>query len=372
MTCGLLVALCTALFSCTRDDGTDPQALYVTFRLALPEASDGTVVSKSGVPYNPNDGSWGDSYESSEAIGFEDKILKDQFHVTFYNADETGEYAGWLENIVCTDFTSSGTDRLYEFHAELKLAGNMDVEQLRKTKMKMMVVANMEVDDALLKAPLSTDNGLGNLKYRYIGQSSEDGFPAIPMWGVCSPDLGTIEPGVTSDLGDVYLLRAMAKIEVCVDRGNESLSDVNVTKVTVSKANCSGFGLPGNWKNVASTTDLKFSGTLRPDDSAAPIGERTFADVDNGSVIFYLPECRNGDSEDEIKMTVAYTVNGGEDELEGTIYLCPYNDSGYPVHSEQWDIVRNHYYQYTITAVGVLKFTTKVHEWYTEEKNIVM
>lgn len=376
MLCCLLAAVCTGLASCAHEepatgDGTNPQALYVTFRLAASGVSEGRAASRAGAPNDTEGGSWGDSYVSSEAAGFEERILKGQFHVTFYDA-QTGSYAGRLENILCTDYTTSGSDRIYEFHAELRLAdASISVEQLRQKTMKMMVVANIpDITDASLTAALSDDNGLGSLKYGYIGQP-DDNFTAIPMWGVCTPNLSSITPGFTYDIGTVNLLRAMAKIEVCVDRTNKSLDDVNVKSVTVSRANTSGYGLPGSWNNINETTDLTFAKTLRVPDDVETVQNRVFGKADNNdSVIFYLPECENAAGDEEITMSVTYTVES--EEREGTIRLCPYTNGHPDGQSERWNIVRNHHYRYEITGIGVIKFTASVHDWYVVEKEIEM
>lgn len=357
---GLLAIVCIALSSCTyeeRIDGRNPQALYVTFRIAT-----------SGVPGNADDGSWGDPYDTSEADDFENKILKDQFHVTFYDT-ESSNYVGRLEDIQPTDVVQSGTELQEFFQAELKLDKSISVEQLRTKNLKMMVVANVpEVTDTELKTAISSvDVGLGNLTYSYVGQPAkkdDENFPAIPMWGVCSPDLKNIAPGETTDLGKVDLLRAMAKVEVCVGTNTEGILDnVTVKSVTVSRVNTSGYGLPGKWNEIAKTTDLKFSETLRVPADVKTAEKMFNADDDGRTVVFYLPECKNGTAgNDEIKMTVTYAA--GEEDKRGEILFCPYSGGSPVQNSERWDIVRNHHYKYEITSVsGVIKFKAKVHRW---------
>lgn len=370
----MVAIVCTALSSCIyegADEGRNPQALYVTFRLAMSSVSEGGV-SEASSPNDTGSGSWGDAYGSSDADDFENKILKEQFHVTFYDS-ENGNYAGRLENILCT----AGKGYICEFHAELKTEPELSVEALRAKKMKMMVVANVpDVPEATLRTAISdAGTGLGGLTYSCVGQrgsGNDGGFPAIPMWGVCSPDLSDIAPGVTKDLGTVDLLRALAKVEVCVDHTNETLGDVKVKSVTVSRVNTSGYGLPGKWNEIANTKALKFAETLRVPAGVATAESRKFDADAGGTVVFYLPECVNGTAGDgEIKMTVAYTVE--DDEREGTILFCPYS-GGSPVHnSGRWDIVRNHHYKYEITHVGIIRFKASVHEWdNVEMEEVVM
>ncbi len=385
--CGVVAIVCTALSSCIyegADEGGNPQALYVTFRLAMSGATEGggaskatapedAAVSKASVPNDDSNGSWGDAYGPSDANGFENKILKDQFHVTFYDSQD-GNYAGRLENILCTGYAQAGQEYICEFRAELKT--DLSVDELRTKNMKMMVVANVpNVTDGTLQTAIPTssvDAGLGSLTYSYVEQPGS-GFPAIPMWGVYSLNLSDIAPGVAKDLGTVDLLRALAKVEVCVDRTNKTLDDVKVKSVTVSRVNTSGYGLPGKWNEIAKTTDLKFAETLRVPAGVVTAESRVFNADAGGTVVFYLPECVNGTAgNNEIKMTVAYTVDDS-DERTGEILFCPYSGGSPLQDSERWDIVRNHHYKYEITSVGVIRFKASVHEWdEVETEEVVM
>lgn len=373
MICCLLAAVCTGLSSCAHDEDptandVNPQALYVAFRLTTSVVSGPSTTSRGSVPDNTDKGAWGDGYSSSETIEFEEKILKDKFHVVFYDFGDNS-YVGCLDNILCTELTQSGAGGIYTFHGELKLEQTgMTVEQLRQKSVKMMVIANMpDVPEASLKNGLS-DSGLGHLTYDYIGQEGD--FQAVPMWGVASPDLSAITPGKTLNLGTVSLLRAMAKVEVCVNRADPNLNNVNVKSVTVNRANISGYGLPSNWTGIGETSDLKFAETLRIPDDATPVS-RTFAKADDqGAVIFYMPECRNNPGDDEIILTVIYTADS--EEREGTIRLCPYANGRPGNGSELWDVIRNHHYRYEIASIGVIKFKVSVHEWTIVEKDINM
>ena len=370
MICCLLAA---GLSSCIYDeyqvvDDRNPQALYVAFRLTAAVVPESAATSRSSEPDNAGDGAWGNDYSSSEPIEFEEKILKDKFHVAFYDSGNNS-YVGCLDDILCTELTQSGSGGIYTFHGELKLEDiGMTVEELRQKKVKMMVVANIpDIPDVLLKRGLS-DSGLGSLIYEYIGQEGD--FPAVPMWGVSSPDLSAIAPGKTLNLGTVNLLRVMAKVEVCVNRADPTLAPVNVKSVTVNRVNVSGYGLPGNWNGIGKTSDLKFSETLRIPDDATPVS-RVFAKADNqGAVIFYMPECGNSPGAEEIVLTVTYTVDS--EERQGIIRLCPYANGSPSNGNELWDVVRNHHYRYEIASIGVLKFKVSVHEWTIVEKNIDM
>lgn len=346
------VVVCSILSSCIYDEdpfpgeiGTDPQALYMSFRISARNTSVMTTKSRSISPDDGHSVKWGDYYESSKAVEFEDRILKDCFHVTFYDSTDK-HYVGCLENIYCTDLTQVGTDDVYEFRGVLQFPiPSPTLEQLRGMSVRMNITANIPgiTSDRLQ----SSQNDLGTVVYNFIGQ--ENAFPAIPMWGVSTCPLKGIAPGQTLNMGSVSMLRAMAKIEVCVDRSNENLADVTINNVCINRTNSSGYGLPKAWNTVEKTDSLKFSETLRvPADSQGESRVFDKTNADKSSVIFYLPECENS-ADSEIIMTVNYMV--GEEPRTGEIRLCPYSE-GKPKGAPLWDIVRNHHYCYEITNVS--------------------
>lgn len=360
ITVGLLVFACMAFTSCVCEDetciegGEDSHALYVSFRLSMQHASSAATKSTRGVvPSDPGGGKWGDEYEKSEAIPFEETILKDRFHVTLYNAADKS-CVGWLDNILCTQFVKSGSDDIYEFRGFLRLLKpETTVEELRRLTVRMMIVANQpDMPFGALRHDLQDiDDNPGDLRYYYIGQ--ENDFHAIPMWGVCSASLKDIGPGPENraDMGSIALLRSMAKVEVRVNPNDGQLQDVHLESVTLNRANRSGFTLPGEWNTLDDTRNLEFGKTLRVPYSPGVITSKRFDKKSaDGGIVFYLPECENTVG-DEIVMTVAYTV--GSDHRTNEIYFRPYNEvTGKPDSAPLWDIVRNHHYRYTIVGVG--------------------
>lgn len=354
----LLVLACVGFSSCVCEDeacidgGDDPHALCVSFRLSMKHVSSAMTKSTRGVaPSNPGNGIWGDEYEKSEAIPFEETILKERFHVTLYNA-ACGSCVGWLDNILCTRFGQSGSEDLYEFRGFLRLRDpETTVEDLRRLTVRMMVLANQpDVSLGLLRSDMSDiDAGPGSFRYYYVGQQGD--FPAIPMWGVCESGLSTITPGETFDMGEVSLLRSMAKVEVRMNRDDENLDNVHVERVTVNRINTAGYTLPGRWNGLDDTGNLEFRETLRVPTVVGSGKDRTFTQKQkDGGIVFYLPE-RVNTADDEIVLTVAYTV--GSDKRTGEIYFRPYDEeTGKPKDTPLWDIVRNHHYQYTIVGVG--------------------
>jgi len=358
----LAASLCAvALSSCVydggpfADDGGEAQPLQpllVTFSLRA-QASDagsrGDFRSRAGAPDLDGAAFWGDDYESFDAVGFEERILEDNFLVTFYDA-ASGAYLGRLENMICFAVVPVGADvDIFRFSAVLNLADpDMSADVLKTRTVKMMVTANVPdfIPAAAASADITTsaEAGLGAVPFSLVGND----FDAIPMWGMTKVSFAGIAPGVVCDLGSVSLLRAMAKIEVGVDRSNPDLAEVKVGSVTVSRVNKSGYVLPGGWNTMSSMGDLSFAYTMHVPADAEVEADRSFQNFGD-KVMFYLPECANG-ADDEIIMTVDYTIKS--DAHQGQIRLCPYGADGKPDAARGlWNVVRNHYYQYLISGV---------------------
>lgn len=355
----LFMLFAPALCSCVYDDApstpasTDPDAMYISFSLVM-HGGQRLPVSRAGVP-DP-DGIWGGNYVPGDATAFDERIPEGSLHATLYDAD--GSCLGKLVNILCTSIRrDEAGDDIYEFRGMLALRNtSITTEDLSaKTAVRMMVTAygdGTSIPSVMEDTGLSVeDAGLGSLAYSDCYGIPGNSFTAIPMWGVCTHSLAGIMQGKVLDIGSVKMLRSMAKIEVGVSADPEAgLENVTVTGVTVNRLNTGGYVLPGKWNKLAGTGDLEFSNTIRIPADVKTMTNCRFSNMEPSKpLVFYLPECVNSEGDSEIVITVEYKV--GIDEKTGNIYIRPY-ENGKPVADTLWDIVRNHYYQYEITAVG--------------------
>lgn len=358
----LAVVLCV---SCSKDtpgspgDGMVP--LSVNFRMAVPVdefAGDGTE-------YN-EDWTWGDDYNKEDALSAENRILWDDLSVAFFS-ENGGTFIGYLEDIHCVNLLPGDNQYTYECNGILKTMEEMTVEELVEKlrsagQVKTMVTANVaNLQQEILDAGINSLNaGLGEVKYSCNG-SFDGNFPAIPMWGVTVNDFSGLPPGMSMSLGNVALLRSVAKVEVLVsdELKETSGNTVQLESVSVNRMNSSGYVLPGKWNEIEKTEALRFSETSRIPATVEET-ENTFQVQGDGTVVFYLPECGNMAGENEIIMTVRYTVE--DEEREGEIHLCNY-ENGVPDTENLWDVVRNHLYRYIITNTGEIKFEVEVHPW---------
>lgn len=323
----LLLLLAATLASCvyddapaTRDDDAR-QAVQVTFTLAAGNADADTRAT------------WGDDYPNENGTAWESAIDPDDLQVLLYttNNDDVAR----VENLVYF----RNDDGTYTYHGQLTASSN---DLTPDTEYKIMVFANCGINNDT-ETNISTT--LANTTF------TRDGADYIPMWGVTTKKL-TLTPGTADNLDTIYLLRAMAKIEVTL---SDALTDeYTLSSITLNRYNTTGYCLPAGYNAVSETKELE-----REDD--APASFRPYSSVsteelsfqiENGTAVCYLPEY---EAEDANPAVLTITLNGKAYTLD----LKDYTTNAY------YDLVRNHIYRYTITGVneGTLTVQYRVLPW---------
>lgn len=187
----------------------------------------------------------------------------------------------------------------------------------------------------------------------------------IPFYGFASFHNITFTDGETRDLGDISLLRAMAKVEVTIEGLPEDVTLEGAPRVC--GINPKGFCAPlgeigsGNDWDTDYVTDvhLPFS-----DNTNATVAKDNAADmlrIDNNKWIAYLPEFRNIDVEDysRIEMKLSYRdepfiLNFAKYDNDGR----PDNDNG------RYNIRRNDLYRFQVIGdLHEIRFKLTVKEW---------
>lgn len=188
----------------------------------------------------------------------------------------------------------------------------------------------------------------------------------IPMYGVQTYNNVELRADLLTELPtDIDLLRAMAKIEVTC-----SAPDIELTDVTLHNYNTSGMCAPKNntatW-DVDTETDcsheIHLPVGITPNEESLP-----FKKVDE-SYIIYVPEFDNTDvTTKKSFISVSLERNDTPVVLENpNIFFGEYND-GTLKDNTDFDIVRNHYYKYTIANVDDgIKLQLEVMPWEHEE-----
>ena len=132
------------------------------------------------------------------------------------------------------------------------------------------------------------------------------------------------------------MLRAMAKVEVKLDDN----FNATLEGVSIDKHNAAGYVVPEGYNTITNTGALFQQPVFRPLAGLGTTGSESFTG-NNGTYHIYLPEYENvGEGATPAVMTV--TIDGEDYPL----YFKDYEKD------TPFDIVRNHYYQYTITSIS--------------------
>ena len=339
----MLCALCLLMpTGCSiMDEGPDATALPAnTAQLAF------TLRVEGAAPATKT--TWGDDYDKEPGQGYENRI--DNLQVVLYSTDGNTAYP--LQNL--WQETSETTGGTYTFVGSIDLT---DAGLQSGKEYKIMVFANCtDIDE-------TTD--LGNLAYSYTYQGGSNA-PAIPMWGVATAQL-TLQPGGRQTLAEsIDLLRAVAKVEVGLgsDARQEGFS---LTGVCISHSNTQGYCLPADYAAADNTGQLNRNDegtnldTFHPYTGDTQATDLAFTQATDGTWHIYLPEYDNSQTPATLAVTVADEKNTTEDY---TLYFQTYN-SGQPQAGTTYNIVRNHLYRYTITAInnGQLTVQHQVMPW---------
>ena len=334
----LLLLLAATLASCVYDDepalhsDDGRQAVQVTFTLAAGNAPTDTRAT------------WGDHQYDSENIGtaWESAIDPDDLHVLLYTADGRNTYVARVENLV----SFRNDDGTYTYHGQL----TADADDLTPdTSCKIMVFANCGIN-----------NNTEDISSIATNTTFEQNARYIPLWGVKTTPLN-LTPGTADNLGDIDLLRAMAKVEVTLS--DALTGEYTLGSVSLNRYNTTGYCLPAGYATAPQTTDLdredgtapiSFNPKASVPSSPSPIGFQ----IENGRAVCYLPEYEADDTK-PAQLTITLDKDGKTKDY--TLDLKDYNtdNGGY------YDLVRNHIYRYTITGVndGTLTVQYLVLPW---------
>lgn len=327
----LLLLLAATLVLCVYDDAPvlrnddGRQAVQVTFTLAAGNAPTDTRAEGP---------TWGDVYPKENGTAWESAIAPDDLQVLLYTTKNA--YIARVENLVYF----RNDDGTYTYHGQL----TADADDLTPdTSYKIMVFANCGIKNNTEDISSIATNTTFAQNARYI-----------PLWGVKTTTLN-LTPGTANNLGDIDLLRAMAKIEVTLSA--VLTGEYTLDSVSLNRYNTTGYCLPKGYATASQTTDLDREDGTEPISfnpkasvSSSPIGFQ----IENGRAVCYLPEYEADDTNPAV---LTITLNGKAYTLD----LKDYNtdNGGY------YDLVRNHIYRYTITGVndGTLTVQYRVQPW---------
>lgn len=267
---------------------------------------------------------------------------------------------------------ADNTEYLQTYYVEGELSETYD------NNFKLVVLANWENYPELSAASTieSVCSDAASI-FTYIAPFTPSATQRIPMYGVklCT---ATLRPDLLTDLGQVDLLRAMAKIQVTCNAKGFELSEVKLHRY-----NTSGYCAPTG-VDEDTATDWKYEEnavcnhvTHIPVNSVSELSLAfTDTETEDGFII-YVPEFDNKTNTEErsyIEVSLIHTDDKSPVNLEETnIYFCLYDEeNGTPTPNTDFNIVRNHWYKYDITNVddGKLIFQYKALPWQLVKSSI--
>ena len=340
--------------SCITDDDPAPYCpqegkTQVVFTLALNNNGSRAITNLNR----------GETYDNEDGVGVDNLI--NNLQVLFFGNDEDGNYIGKVQNAI---FYEQSTG-VYEFIGEISIdAGYVttNTDGTLSLNAKMMVLANC--------ADITLD---ANSTYANVQTLAYDGATSpsqIPMWGIQAINT-PITVGARNELSDIDLLRAMAKVEVIM-----AAEDYTMENIILNSYNTKGYCAPeldeSTWAAVGATADLATERCANYNTTVTG-ADLTVAATDNKKVVFYIPECANS-TDNPLSMYVNIKKGTTDVDLnltDANLYFKDYSDNA------PFNIVRNHIYRYTITAVKTgfdLKLTvapwTEVTENFNYEDNL--
>lgn len=343
---GIVLFSASLFCACIRTDGMGQGAdegrpMLVTFSL--------DVQSQSGTrAYDDNQ--WGGEYPSLVGTDFENRIDLSTLMVFVY--DTNGNFVTELPILLSEKDQNNVT--------HLTCAFPKTMNYVVGTSYRFMVIANCTGKNY----GISYNGNVPNLAGLVFTTQS---MGTIPMWGVKTDELEELPAdNRVLDLGDISLLRAVAKVGVKLSE--DVAEEYDLVDIKLNYANANGYCLPEGWNKTSTTELLEHDEVFRPNATSQleHINAKT-SSLDDGAYYLYVPETANNVAPNDLSIAVTLEKDGEliEFPYENGIRFCKYNN-GQPT-ADYFNIVRNHFYDYTITEVSVgLKMALVVADWEVE------
>lgn len=329
LTLSVVLALLACSFSEEYEEQTQDNDVHVAFVLTVDHNA------------TRSDMGWDNYDPTDEGTANECAIRPDDIHIKICDAE--GRVIGSVEDI--------HMERMTQDQYSLTGAWMSPGERLKDAK-KVMILANC--------GQAAASNDIADIAY---SADRTDGF--IPMWGVRS--FTSLTKGESNDLGDIHLLRAMAKVSLKLRSDMESRG-YSVGKLTLNHRNTLGYCLPLTYDRVDKTTDIRFAGSLHELISPTTDGGLDFTSPGYA----YLPE-RSNTTAGVTPSTITLELfrNGTLDDTY-TLPFCEYDAEGAPTDRLR-DIQRNTLYLFEVYKKdNQLKVSLHVRKWYVRDHDDVI
>lgn len=298
---------------------------------------------------------WGEEYPSEAGVPFDFRLVPEDLRVVVYA--ENGERVGVIQDL---DYWP-----LNETHTEFQFIGQIPAEFVEyynqhseSQKYRFMVLANC--GDNL--------SGIEYITYSQAQLNPASENAAIPMWGVKEADVSPLLQNDNLNIGDIWLLRAAAKIEVMLSDALKNEGRTVINSATLKYYNQTGYSLPSGWSQATDTKTLDQEKCFRVYRHAA-VNLPFIKEEKTGNYFVYVTEYDNINySGERNKISLEFTIDEEVKLFEDAISFCDYPD-GKPQEGSDYNIVRNHIYEFEILNIAgdniILEY--EVADWVTED-----
>lgn len=298
---------------------------------------------------------WSEEYPQEDGVPFDFRINPDALRVVVLAEDNTR--LGTIQDLYY--YPTDETRTQFQFMGRMPegFAEHFNNLGSGQPVYKFMVLANCG----------DNMNGEQYITYNHsqLNPASEDSF--IPMWGTLQTDLSPLLEKQSMDLGQIWLLRAAAKVRVKLSDRLKN-QGITIESSTLKYYNQTGYCLPEGWSQVADTRDLDQENCHRIYRHAA-VNMPFVKDEETGDYYVYVTEYDNINYPGERNM-ISLDFNMGDEvkSFKDAISFCNYS-GGLPSENSYYNIVRNHIYEFEILGIAgdnlMLEYT--VADWQSEE-----
>ena len=355
---GMLAASCSQDEEIANIPSTGTPSEKVTIRFTLDLGEQGGMSSRATWEGYDEDG-------TSNSNGDENAI--NNIQVFMFSTD--GAYIGGLKDM---EYEQQVNSNIYNIKGEVDVVKTAIKNEVLNCK--IMVVANANA--ASVESGKVTDfNNAATFNHN---------VSYIPMWGIGTYEIDLIQQLIVDLDEPIYMLRSMAKIEVTLNQ-TVYAEGYRITSATLNKYNTQGYVVPTlpvttgdnpvvDWSKLTNTTSLSTANVFREYESLAvtlsnPIS-KSFSENEKGSYVIYVPEYDNDGSLD-ITLGLSNGTTDITNSLETNKIKLNVYSNGKPTNTPI-DLVRNHWYQYTINTIsdGIgATLKVKVADWDTDKES---
>ena len=342
-----------SLYSCSSDSEQQKPQVAVAFQIVLPETTTTRAANTDWSDYDPSD----------PGNEMENRIDVNDIQVVFLDS----------ENNVTLKVTDLHVTPMSGYNNIYNVTATIDDPSIVGTTMndvKVMVFVNCENKTTITDATKA--NAFANIAFQKSLVGADKWNNYIPMWGVSTTASLTFTPGKQVDIGEIWLLRAKAKVTVEFDQTvtGAGYTLKNGSLKLESKVQDDFYCLPSEYATAANTKSMTYFQSFHPYTVGETSTNHEFTDN-----TLYTPEYDNT-STGATKAIISFSLEKGGATTNHKLQFKNYDSDGAPIDGSDYDIVRNHWYRfvvYTTSSSSGIKIKLNVQPWakYTHD-DIVM